>query len=71
MSINKTKKNLDKQSKNNSKTSLLIVYATGKFPTQYLPTVFENYTAQMERDSGNILLHLWDTAGQEDYDRLR
>ena len=46
------------------KTSLLIVYATGKFPTQYLPTVFENYTAQMEHDTGNILLHLWDTAGE-------
>jgi len=36
-----------------------------------VPTVFENYTAQMKRDNENILLHLWDTAGQEDYDRLR
>ncbi len=53
------------------KTSLLIVYATGKFPSQYLPTVFENYTAQMQRGDDSILLHLWDTAGQEDYDRLR
>lgn len=53
------------------KTSLLIVYATGKFPSQYLPTVFENYTAQMQRGEDSILLHLWDTAGQEDYDRLR
>jgi len=53
------------------KTSLLISYATGEFPTEYLPTVFENYTAQMKRDNEVILLHLWDTAGQEDYDRLR
>jgi len=53
------------------KTSLLIRFATGEFPTEYLPTVFENYTAQLKRDSGVILLHLWDTAGQEDYDRLR
>jgi len=54
------------------KTSLLISYATGEFPTEYLLTVFENYTAQMKRESGEmILLHLWDTAGQEDYDRLR
>jgi len=53
------------------KTSLLISYATKKFPTDYVPTVFENYTAQMKRDDENILLHLWDTAGQEDYDRLR
>jgi len=53
------------------KTSLLISYATGEFPTEYLPTVFENYTAQMKREHDVILLHLWDTAGQEDYDRLR
>jgi len=53
------------------KTSLLISYATKKFPTDYVPTVFENYTAQMKDGNENILLHLWDTAGQEDYDRLR
>jgi len=53
------------------KTSLLISYATGEFPTEYLPTVFENYPAQMKREKEVILLHLWDTAGQEDYDRLR
>lgn len=54
------------------KTSLLISYSTGEFPTEYLPTVFENYTAQMKRPEGGlVLLHLWDTAGQEDYDRLR
>jgi len=53
------------------KTSLLISFSTGQFPTDYLPTVFENYTAQLKRDSGLVLLHLWDTAGQEDYDRLR
>jgi len=53
------------------KTSLLISYATGDFPTEYVPTVFENYTAQLELNNSTILLHLWDTAGQEDYDRLR
>jgi len=53
------------------KTSLLISYATGDFPTEYVPTVFENYTAQLELNNATILLHLWDTAGQEDYDRLR
>jgi len=54
------------------KTSLLIRYATNTFPTDYLPTVFDNHTAHMKRDNGSTInLHLWDTAGQEDYDRLR
>lgn len=53
------------------KTCLLISYATDKFPDDYVPTVFENYTAQMDLEGEPILLHLWDTAGQEDYDRLR
>jgi len=53
------------------KTSLLIAYAKGTFPETYIPTVFENYTAQIEHEGKKILLHLWDTAGQEDYDRLR
>eukprot|EP01121_Diplochlamys_sp_Union-15-3_P012608 TRINITY_DN379_c0_g1_i1.p1 TRINITY_DN379_c0_g1~~TRINITY_DN379_c0_g1_i1.p1 ORF type:complete len:280 (-),score=64.05 TRINITY_DN379_c0_g1_i1:38-877(-) len=54
------------------KTSLLISYSKGTFPTDYVPTVFENYTAQTKADNGSmVLLHLWDTAGQEDYDRLR
>jgi len=55
------------------KTSLLISFQTKKFPTTYVPTVFENYTAPMKRENGRtpVLLHLWDTAGQEEYDRLR
>jgi small GTP-binding protein len=53
------------------KTSLLISYATDKFPEEYVPTVFENYTAQMKLNDEAVLLHLWDTAGQEEYDRLR
>jgi len=53
------------------KTSLLIAFAKGTFPEAYVPTVFENYTASMKSGDRQILLHLWDTAGQEDYDRLR
>jgi len=53
------------------KTSLLISYATNNFPVDYVPTVFENYTARKKRNDEIILLHLWDTAGQEEYDRLR
>jgi len=53
------------------KTSLLIAFAKGTFPETYVPTVFENYTAQIDYNNKKVLLHLWDTAGQEDYDRLR
>lgn len=53
------------------KTSLLISYAHNKFPTDYVPTVFENYTITKKYPTQTVLLHLWDTAGQEEYDRLR
>ena len=96
------------------KTCLLIVFSKDQFPEVYVPTVFENYVADIEVDGkqvseneirqwltvGDICfgsrsscypavyypsirihinpyfnpqveLALWDTAGQEDYDRLR
>ncbi|KAK4809319.1 hypothetical protein QYF61_023312 [Mycteria americana] len=67
------------------KTCLLIVFSKDQFPEVYVPTVFENYIADIEVDGKQAVcellsrvplpyqveLALWDTAGQEDYDRLR
>uniref|UniRef100_A0A8D0E876 Ras homolog family member F, filopodia associated n=1 Tax=Salvator merianae TaxID=96440 RepID=A0A8D0E876_SALMN len=53
------------------KTSLLLVYTEGAFPEQYAPSVFEKYTTRVTVGKKEVTLHLYDTAGQEDYDRLR
>ncbi|XP_061561143.1 rho-related GTP-binding protein RhoB-like [Phycodurus eques] len=53
------------------KTCLLIVFSKDEFPEVYVPTVFETYVADIEVDTKQVQLALWDTAGQEDYDRLR
>jgi small GTP-binding protein len=37
----------------------------------YVPTVFENYVTQVNYEAKLVELALWDTAGQEEYDRLR
>ncbi|XP_061458810.1 rho-related GTP-binding protein RhoF isoform X3 [Rhineura floridana] len=38
---------------------------------QYAPSVFEKYTTSITVGKKEVILHLYDTAGQEDYDRLR
>lgn len=53
------------------KTCTLITFSKGIFPEVYVPTVFENYVADVEVDHKHLELALWDTAGQEDYDCLR
>eukprot|EP01097_Dermamoeba_algensis_P005902 TRINITY_DN371_c0_g1_i4.p1 TRINITY_DN371_c0_g1~~TRINITY_DN371_c0_g1_i4.p1 ORF type:complete len:184 (-),score=46.39 TRINITY_DN371_c0_g1_i4:227-778(-) len=53
------------------KTCLLIAYANNRFPEDYIPTVFDNYVVNITAGETNIELGLWDTAGQEEYDRLR
>ncbi|KAI8620610.1 GTP-binding protein rho1 [Chytriomyces sp. MP71] len=53
------------------KTCLLIVFVRNEFPETYIPTVFENHTTDIVIDNRKVELALWDTAGQEDYDRLR
>ncbi|XP_064833915.1 rho-related GTP-binding protein RhoF-like isoform X1 [Oncorhynchus masou masou] len=53
------------------KTSLLMVYAKGDFPEKYAPSVFEKYVTTVTYGGKEIRLNLYDTAGQDDYDRLR
>ncbi|KAJ5080681.1 gtp-binding protein rho4 [Anaeramoeba ignava] len=53
------------------KTCMLITFIENKFPSGYVPTVFENYNAKFDVDGKPYEMSVWDTAGQEEYDSLR
>lgn len=46
-------------------------FATNEYPKEYIPTVFENHETTFNVDNKDYCLTLWDTAGQEDFEKLR
>lgn len=56
------------------KTCMLISYTKHEFLEKHVPTVFDQYDtiiSDCPTEGTKARLGLWDTAGQEDYDRLR
>lgn len=53
------------------KTCMLIVYKDKKYEEFYIPTVFDSYSMDIKVYGKHCTIILQDTAGQEEYDRLR
>ncbi|XP_058495563.1 rho-related GTP-binding protein RhoU-like isoform X1 [Solea solea] len=47
------------------KTSLIVSYTTNGYPTEYVPTAFDNFTVMVVVDGNPVRLQLCDMAGQK------
>ena len=52
-------------------TYLIISVVKDGIPTEYIPTVFDNYEMTLWVDGRPVHIKIHDTAGQEEYDTLR
>lgn len=50
---------------------MALTFMNNAFPDEYIPTVFDNMTLNMVDEGQAMAFDIWDTAGGEDYDRLR
>jgi len=55
----------------NAVLSFVQVQVENKFPGENIPSVYGNCYLDVEVDGEEITVCFWDTAGEEDYDRLR
>jgi Ras family protein A len=53
------------------KTCMLFVFKGDPYPSGYVPTIFESHDELRQYEGKQYCLHLRDTRGQEEYDRLR
>ena len=51
---------------------LFLSFKTGYISSEvFIPTIFDNYSANIMFDDTPIDFQLWDTAGQESYKKIR
>lgn len=53
------------------KTCLIHTFQNNAFPSEYIPNVYNNWSPTIMVNKKIYQIGLWDTAGQQDYDRLR
>eukprot|EP00924_Labyrinthula_sp_SR-Ha-C_P013752 maker-scaffold_5-snap-gene-12.56-mRNA-1 protein AED:0.02 eAED:0.02 QI:502/1/1/1/1/1/3/93/190 len=53
------------------KTSMLLTYVRKGFPTEYEPTVMDNYQVEVPLRNQTVNCDVWDTAGQETFGGIR
>ena len=55
----------------NISSSLSVSYINDQFPEEHVPTVLDCYRTEVNIDNRALTLQIWDSAGQDDYSRLR